>query len=186
MEEKIVEEKKEWYVVNTYAGHERNVKENLERRIINDGLQEYIFRIEIAEELEVDIKNGKKVEKIKNLFPGYIFVQMKMTDEIWYIVRNTAGVTGFIGSSGGGAKPFSVPEEEIESILRRIGKSDHKIVVDFTIGDKVRILSGPFSGVEGTIEAMNDDGEFATVLAFMFGRETPTDIDYGDLEKIKD
>ena len=120
------------------------------------------------------------------MFPGYLFVEMIMTDEAWYVVRNTPGVTGFIGSSGGGAKPFSVPEEEIEAVLRRIGKSDQKIVVDYQVGDRVRILTGPFSGVEGVVDMMDDETEIATVLAIMFGRETPTEIDYGDLEKIED
>ena len=97
------EPKKEWYVVNTYAGHENRVKENLERRIETMGLQDFLFQIVVAEEKEIEYKNGKEVEKTKNLFSGYLFVQMIMTDEAWYIVRNTPGVTGFIGSSGGGA-----------------------------------------------------------------------------------
>ncbi|MDI9540892.1 MAG: transcription termination/antitermination protein NusG [Bacillota bacterium] len=181
-----MEERKEWYVVNTYAGHEARVKDNLEKRIITMGLQDCLFRIEIAEHVEVDYKNGKRIEKVKNMFPGYLFVEMIMTDEAWYVVRNTPGVTGFIGSSGGGAKPFSVPEEEIEAVLRRIGKSDQKIVVDYQVGDRVRILTGPFSGVEGVVDMMDDETEIATVLAIMFGRETPTEIDYGDLEKIED
>ncbi len=181
-----MEEKKAWYVVNTYAGHEKNVKDNLEARIKNEELQDLIFQIVIAEEEEIEIKNGKEVTKKKNLFPGYMFVQMIMTDDIWYIVRNTPGVTGFIGSSGGGAKPFSVPEEEIESILRRIGKSEQKVVVDFKVGDRVRILSGPFTNVEGTVESMDDSTSTARVLAIMFGRETPTEIGYVDLEKVEE
>ena len=183
MEENL---EKAWYVVNSYAGHERTVKENLEKKIENEGLQDYIFRIEIAEEVEVDYKNGKKKPVVKNLFPGYLFVQMIMTDEIWYIVRNTQGVTGFIGSSGGGVKPFSVPEEEMEKVLRSIGKSDAKVVANFTIGDRVRILNGPFANVEGTVDAMDDSSEVAKVLAIMFGRETPTDVQYIDLEKVED
>ncbi len=181
-----MEEKKAWYVVNTYAGHEKNVKDNLEARIKNEELQDLIFQIVIAEEEEIEIKNGKEVTKKKNLFPGYMFVQMIMTDDIWYIVRNTPGVTGFIGSSGGGAKPFSVPEEEIETILRRIGKSEQKVVVDFKVGDRVRILSGPFTNVEGTVESMDDSASTARVLAIMFGRETPTEIGYVDLEKVEE
>ena len=180
-----VEEKKQWYVVNTYAGHERTVKDNLETRIKNENLQDLIFRVEIAEETEIDFKNGKRIEKVKNLFPGYLFVQMIMTDEIWYIVRNTPGVTGFIGSSGGGVKPFSVPEEEIENVLRRIGRSDAKITPKFDVGDRVRILNGPFANVEGTVESMDNDSETAVVSAIMFGRETPTDVEYIDLEKIE-
>ena len=109
---------------------------------------------------------------------------MIMTDEAWYVVRNTPGVTGFIGSSGGGAKPFPVSPDEIESILRRMGLSDKKLVVDFKVGDTVKILSGPFVGVEGTVDSMDDDAQTATVLTILFGRETPTEISYTDLERL--
>jgi transcriptional antiterminator NusG len=177
------ESEKRWYVVNTYAGHENRVKDNLEKRVETMGIQDYLFRILVAEEPEIEIKNGKQVEKMKNLFPGYLFVEMIMTDDAWYVVRNTPGVTGFIGSSGGGAKPFPVSPDEIESILRRIGKSDKKIVVDFTIGDTVKILAGPFAGMVGTVDNMNDQNQVASVLTLLFGRETPTDISYNDLVK---
>ena len=162
----MTESKKEWYVVNTYAGHEYRVKENLQRRVDTMGISDYLFRILVAEEPEIEYKNGKKIEKMHNLFPGYLFVEMIMTDEAWYIVRNTPGVTGFIGSSGGGAKPFPVSPEEIDAILRRIGMSDRKVI-------------------EGTIDAMNDDAQTATVLCILFGRETPTEIAYNDLEKVE-
>ena len=138
------EAKKEWYVVNTYAGHENRVKENLERRVETMGLQDFLFQIIVAEEKEIEYKNGKEVEKTKNLFSGYLFVQMIMTDEAWYIVRNTPGVTGFIGSSGGGAKPFPVAEEEMENILRRLGKTQREVQVDFEVKGRVRILNGAF------------------------------------------
>lgn len=176
--------RKEWYVVNTYAGHENRVKDNLLRRAQTMGIEDNLFRILVAEEEEITFKNGKQVKKMKNLYPGYLFVEMVMTDDAWYVVRNTPGVTGFIGSSGGGAKPFPVSADEIESILRRMGLSDKKIVVDFTTNDAVRILNGPFKGMEGTIESMDDDNETAMVLIVLFGRETPTEIGYGDLEKI--
>ena len=179
-----MEEKKEWYVVNTYAGHENRVKENLERRIETMGLQEALFQIVVAEETEIEYKNGKKVEKTYNLFPGYLFVEMKMTDEAWYVVRNTPGVTGFIGSSGGGAKPFPVAEEEIEVILRRLGIKEKRVQIDFAVGDRVKILAGPFAGVEGTVESLNDESQIATVLTILFGRETPNEIEYSDLEKV--
>ena len=104
-----------------------------------------------------------------------------MTDEAWYVVRNTPGVTGFIGSSGGGAKPIPVKPDEIEAILRRIGQSDKAVEVEFKVGDNVKILSGPFSGMEGRVESMNDQTQVATVLIILFGRETPTDISYVDL-----
>ncbi|MDR1795531.1 MAG: transcription termination/antitermination protein NusG [Erysipelotrichaceae bacterium] len=178
-----METRKEWYVVNTYAGHENRVKENLQRRIESMGIQDNLFRILVAEEEEVEIRNGKRAVKMKNLFPGYLFVEMIMTDEAWYIVRNTPGVTGFIGSSGGGAKPFPVSPEEIDAILRRIGLSDRKIVVDFKVGDRVKILNGPFSGFFGIVDSLNDDSQTAMVLTILFGRETPTEIAYMDLVK---
>ena len=178
------EHEKRWYVVNTYSGHENRVKDNLEKRLETMGIQEQLFRIVVAEEPEIEIKNGKQVEKMKNMFPGYVFVEMKMTDEAWYVVRNTPGVTGFIGSSGGGAKPFPVSPDEMESILRRMGQSDKKVVVDFGVGDTVRILTGPFSGMEGTVSSMNDQTQTANVLTMLFGRETPTDINYNDLQKV--
>ena len=178
------EHQKRWYVVNTYSGHENRVKENLEKRVETMGIQDSLFRIVVAEEPEIEIKNGKKVEKMHNMFPGYVFVEMKMTDEAWYVVRNTPGVTGFIGSSGGGAKPFPVSPDEMESILRRMGKSEKKVEVNFAIGDTVKILSGPFSGMEGRVSSMNDQTQVASVLTMLFGRETPTDIDYTALQKI--
>jgi transcriptional antiterminator NusG len=178
------EHTKRWYVVNTYSGHENRVKDNLQKRVESMGIQDSLYRIVVAEEPEIEIKNGKQVEKMHNLFPGYVFVEMKMTDEAWYVVRNTPGVTGFIGSSGGGAKPFPVSNDEMESILRRVGQSDKKVVVDFEIGSRVKILSGPFSGMEGIISTMNDQTQIANVLMMLFGRETPTDISYSDLQKI--
>ena len=181
----MAEGNKEWYVVNTYAGHENRVKENLERRMETMGLQAYLFRVIVAEEKEIEYKNGKEVEKVKNLFSGYVFVEMIMTDEAWYIVRNTPGVTGFIGSSGGGAKPFPVAEDEMESILRRLGMSERRVNVDFAVGDRVKILSGAFDGVEGTVEELNNETQTAVVLTILFGRETPTEISYSDLEKVE-
>lgn len=178
------EAKKEWYVVNTYAGHENRVKENLERRVETMGLQDFLFQIIVAEEKEIEYKNGKPVEKTKNLFSGYVLVQMIMTDEAWYVVRNTPGVTGFIGSSGKGAKPFPVSQEEIDSVLRRLGRQDMSVQVDFEVGDTVEILNGAFKNSEGTVEKMDDDKKEATVLLILFGRETPTDIPYMDLKKV--
>lgn len=178
--------KKEWYVVNTYAGHENRVKDNLEKRLETMGISENLFRIVVAEETQIEVKNEKSKEVVKNIFPGYLFVEMIMTDEAWYVVRNTPGVTGFIGSSGGGAKPFPVSPVEMESILRRMGQSDKKVTVDFEVGDMVKILTGPFSGMEGKVSAMNDQTQTASVMTMLFGRETPTDIAYNDLEKVKE
>lgn len=180
----MAELKKKWYVVNTYAGQENRVKENLERRVKTMGLEDSLFQIVVAEEKEIEYKNGKPVEKTKNLFSGYVLVQMIMTDEAWYVVRNTPGVTGFIGSSGKGAKPFPVSQEEIDSVLRRLGRQDMSVQVDFEVGDTVEILNGAFKNSEGTVEKMDDDKKEATVLLILFGRETPTDIPYMDLKKV--
>ena len=168
--------KKEWYVVNTYVGQENRVKENLERRIKTMGLEDFLFQIVVAEEKEIEYKNGKPVEKTHNLFSGYLLVQMIMTDEAWYIVRNTPGVTGFIGSSGKGAKPFPVAQEEVDAVLRRLGRQD--------VGDRVEITNGAFKNSEGTIESMDEEKKEATVLLILFGRETPTEIPYMDLKKV--
>lgn len=176
--------KKEWYVVNTYAGQENRVKENLERRISTMGLEDYLFQIVVAEEKEIEYKNGKPVEKTRNLFSGYLLVQMIMTDEAWYVVRNTPGVTGFIGSSGKGAKPFPVSQEEVDSVLRRLGRQDINVAVDFEVGDTVEIVNGAFKNSEGVVEEMNDEKKEATVMLILFGRETPTDIPYMDLKKV--
>ena len=177
-----VSNEKQWYVVNTYVGHENRVKDNLEKRLETMSIYKNQFRIVVAEETAIDIKNEKAKEVVRNIFPGYLFVEMIMTDEAWYVVRNTPGVTGFIGSSGGGAKPIPVKGPEIEAILRRIGQSDKTVEVNFKVGDVVKILSGPFSGMEGTVESMNDQTQVATVLIILFGRETPTDLNYVDIE----
>ncbi|MDO4465762.1 MAG: transcription termination/antitermination protein NusG [Bacillota bacterium] len=182
----MAEQKKEWYVVNTYAGQERRVKDNIYRRMESMGLQDLLFDIVVAEKTEIEYKNGKKVEKTTNLFSGYLLVQMIMTDDAWYVVRNTSGVTGFIGSSGKGAKPFPVSQEEVNNVFRQLGRQDINIVVDFEIGDTVEILNGPFADSEGTVQAMNEETKEATVLLILFGRETPTDIPYVDLKKVEE
>ena len=176
--------KKEWYVVNTYAGQENRVKENLERRVKTMGLEDSLFQIVVAEEKEIEYKNGKPVEKTHKLFSGYLLVQMIMTDEAWYVVRNTPGVTGFIGSSGKGAKPFPVAQEEVDAVLRRLGRQDVNVQVDFEVGDRVEITNGAFKNSEGVIEAMDEEKKEATVLLILFGRETPTEIPYMDLKKV--
>ena len=177
------EHNKRWYAVVTYVGHENRVKENLEKRIETMNIQDALFRVVVAEESETTItKTGKKQETKKNLFPGYIFVEMKMTDEAWYVVRNTPGVTGFIGSSGKGAKPFPIADDEMDAILRRLGKADPHVAVPFKVGDSVKVTTGPFIGMVGTVSSMDDNTCIANVMLNLFGRETPTDVAYTDLE----
>ena len=175
---------KEWYVVNTYAGHENRVKENLERRVETMGLQECLFRIVVAEEKEIEYKNGKAIEKIRNPFSGYLFVEMIMTDEAWYVVRNTPGVTGFIGSSGGGAKPFPVAESEMEAILSRLGMST--VIANFETGDTVEILREGFANVEGTVTSLNHEKQMAEVSFMLLGRENVIEVSYSELKKIEE
>jgi len=176
----------QWYVVNTYAGHENKVKENLQKRLETMGIADNLFRILVAEEIKYEVdKKGKTKEVKENLFPGYLFVEMIMTDQAWYVVRNTPGVTGFIGSSGGGAKPFPVPQEEIDDILRKIDQAGPVLNVEFTVGDMVTILAGPFAGREGRVESMNDETQVANVLIDFVGRETPVEDKYSNLKKVE-
>ena len=172
-----------WYVVNTYAGHENRVKENLEKRVESMGIQDSLFRIVVAEEPEIEIKNGKQIEKMHNMFPGYVFVEMCMTDEAWYVVRNTSGVTGFIGSSGGGAKPFPLQKHELDPILKKMGISTSTVEVDYAVGDEVHVISGPFAGKSGTVDSIDYEKETAKVLIDFLGNLTPMEIELVLLEK---
>ena len=178
------DEGRRWYVVNTYSGHENKVKENLEKRVESMGLQDCLFNIVIPEHVETEIKDGKKINKTKNMFPGYVLVEMIMTDEAWYVVRNTSGVTGFIGSSGGGAKPFPLPKEEIDSILKRMGIQTSQLEIDYEVGDEVKVLSGPFAGRQGKVEAIDREKEVATVLVDFLGNATPMEIELVQLERV--
>lgn len=176
------DEGRRWYVVNTYSGHENKVKENLEKRVESMGLQDVLFQIVIPEHAETEIKDGKKINKTKNMFPGYVLVEMIMTDEAWYVVRNTSGVTGFIGSSGGGAKPFPLQKSELDPILKKMGLST-SIEVDYQVGDEVNVVGGPFAGKSGRVESIDTEKETAKVLIDFLGNLTPMEIELTQLEK---
>src|SRR5574344_920442 len=144
----------EWYVVNTYSGHESKVKEKLEMRAESMGFQDYIFRVIIPEEnVKETMKDGSIKEKTKKMFPGYILVEMIMTDEAWYVVRNTPGVTGFIGSSGKGAKPTPLQPYEVDKILNNMGISRIDVDNELEVGIKVKIIDGPFKGMTGRVDS---------------------------------
>ncbi len=179
------EEGRRWYVVNTYSGHENKVKENLEKRVESMGLQDCLFNIVIPEHVETEIKDGKKINKVKNMFPGYVLVEMIMTDEAWYIVRNTSGVTGFIGSSGGGAKPFPLQKHEIDPILKKMGIKTSQIEINYEVGDDVKVLSGPFAGREGKVDSIDQEKETAIVLVDFLGNLTPMEVELIQLEKVE-
>ena len=175
---------KEWYVVNTYSGHEYKVKEKLESKIESKGLQDNIFRIVIPETTEVEVKNGVKKEKQKKMFPGYILVEMKMSDESWYIVRNTPGVTGFIGSSGKGAKPTPLLPQEIDRILADMGMSRVETPKDLTVGTKVNIIDGPFNGMSGSVDTLDLENGRLNVLIDLFGQETPVEVELNQVSQM--
>lgn len=176
-------EEKKWYVVNTYSGHESKVKEKLDMRINSMEMQENIFRVIVPERKEVEIKDGKKKEKIKKLFPGYVLVEMIMSDESWYIVRNTPGVTGFLGSSGKGAKPVPLYDEEVERIFKEIGYTGDKVVVNYEVGDKVKITDGPFKMLAGKITDIDIDAGKANVSIDLFGQETNVELELTQFTK---
>lgn len=175
---------KEWYVVNTYSGHENKVKEKLEMRASTMGLEDYIFRVVVPEQTEIEYnKDGKKVEKVKKMFPGYILVEMIMTDEAWFIVRNTPGVTGFIGSSGKGAKPFPLTPAEVDKILGSMGMSRLDIGNELNVDDMVKVIEGPFSGMFGKIKTIDSATGALEVALDLFGQETIVELQVSQIEK---
>ena len=177
---------KEWYVVNTYSGHESKVKEKLEMRAESMGFKDNIFRIIVPEEtVKETMKDGSIKEKKKKMFPGYILVEMIMTDEAWYIVRNTPGVTGFIGSSGKGAKPTPLKPQEIDKILANMGMTRMDVDKERTVGTKVTIVDGPFKGMDGTISTLDLENSRLTVLVDLFGQETPVEVELFQVATIK-
>ena len=179
-----MEDKKLWYVVNAYSGHEQKVKDYLESRRESMGMENNIFRVIIPERTEVEVKDGVKKEKVKKMFPGYVLIEMIMSDEAWYVVRNTPGVTGFIGSSGKGAKPIPLSPEEVKKF---IGDGEEKVTpvnTDVEVGDNVSIIDGPFKGMSGKIESEDKENEKLTVLIELFGQETPVEVDLIQVSKL--
>ena len=174
---------KEWYVVNTYSGHENKVKEKLEMRASTMGMEDYIFRVVVPEQKEVEIKDGKEKEKIKKMFPGYILVEMIMNDEAWFIVRNTPGVTGFIGSSGKGAKPFPLTPQEADKILNQMGMSRLEVNTDLNVDDTVKVIGGPFAGMYGKIKNIDSTTGLLEVSLDLFGQETNVELELSQIEK---
>ena len=173
---------KQWYVVNTYSGHENKVKEKLEMRSESMDMKDYIFRVIVPEQKVVEEKDGVTKEKLKKLFPGYILVEMVMSDEAWYVVRNTPGVTGFIGSSGKGAKPTPLQPYEVDNILHNMGMSRIDVNKELEVGSRVKIVSGPFSGMFGTIDSVDAETQKLTLLVDLFGQETSVEVGMSEIE----
>ena len=165
-----------WYVVHTYSGYENKVKTDLEKTLQNRDLQDYIFKIVIPMEEQIEIKKGKTKKNLRKVFPGYVLIKMIVTEETWYIVRNTTGVTGFVGA---GTKPIPLTTEEI----RKMGIDDSVIEVDYEVGDTVEVLSQPLEGYTGQVEEINKDKGKVRVLITMFGRETSVELDFANIQK---
>ena len=174
---------KQWYVVNTYSGHENKVKEKLLMRAESMNMEDYIFRVVVPEQKTVETKDGKTTEKVKKMFPGYIIVEMIMTDEAWYVVRNTPGVTGFIGSSGKGAKPTALQPYEVDTILNNMGISRINIDEDIKIGAQVKIIDGPFKEMFGKIDSIDMENKKINLLVDLFGQETLVELGFSEIEK---
>ena len=179
-----MEDKKLWYVVNAYSGHEQKVKDYLESRRESMGMENNIFRVIIPERTEVEVKDGVKKEKVRKMFPGYVLIEMIMSDEAWYVVRNTPGVTGFIGSSGKGAKPIPLSPAEVKKFIGDGEEKQVPINTDVEVGDNVNIIEGPFKGMSGQIESEDKENEKLTVLIDLFGQETPVEVDLIQVSKI--
>lgn len=176
--------KKEWYVVHTYSGYENKVKANMEKRIESMNMEDNIFRIIVPMEDEIEVKDGKRKITKRKVFPGYVLVEMIMNDDSYRAVRHTPGVTGFVGTVGVGSKPIALTEEEAEQIIRQMGDDEPRFKIDVAPGEKIRVQSGPFENFTGTVEEINYEKAKIRVTISMFGRETPIELEFFQIEKI--
>lgn len=174
-------QKKRWYVVHTYSGYENKVKADLEKRIEYLNLGEKIFRVEVPQKPVTKIKDGKKTEREEKIYPGYVLVEMIMDEDSWYAVRHTTGVTKFVGSA---KKPIPAKDSEIKKIIYKTQSSVAKIELDVKVGDKVRIVSGPFSDFIGDITEVYPDKSKLRATVSIFGRETPVELEYKQIQKV--
>lgn len=174
------QEEAKWYVIHAYSGHEEKVKKNLEKRIESMDMQDKILEVFVPMEDEIEIKDGKRRHVQKRIYPGYILVRMIMSDESWYVVRNTPGVTSFVGS---GNQPVPLQESELRSILKQV-RQEPQIRVEFQVGESVRVVDGPFADFLGKVDEINPEKGKLKVLVNMFGRETPVELDLLQVEKV--
>lgn len=178
----MTENKKQWFVVHTYSGYENKVKMNLERRAENMHMEDYIFRIIVPMEDEVIIKeDGERSVVKRKVYPGYVMVEMVMTDDSWYVVRNTTGVTGFVGT---GAKPVPLEDSEVAMLLRQMGIDDPSIRLEYEVGEKVRVTDGSFAGVIGTVTEINVEKNRLKVQVDMLGSSANIELEFRQITKI--
>jgi transcriptional antiterminator NusG len=172
---------KKWFVIHTYAGYENKVKANLEKRVESMNMQEKVFLVLVPMEDEVEIKDGKRKVTKRKIFPGYVLVEMILTDDSWYVVRNTPGVTGFVGS---GNKPIPLLPTEVRVIMRQMGLDETRTKIDLDLGESVRVITGPFENFIGTVEEIYPEKSKLRVLVSMFGRETPVELEFTQIQKL--
>ncbi|MBC8531870.1 transcription termination/antitermination protein NusG [Gehongia tenuis] len=177
MSEQETNGKCQWYVIHTYSGYENKVKANLEKTVENRNLQEFIEEVKVPVEEVIEVKNGKKKSVQRKIFPGYVMVKMKMTDESWYVVRNTRGVTGFVGP---GSKPVPLTDEEV----RFMGVENVPIKLDINVGENVKVIAGPLKDFVGVVEEIHPEHQKVKVTVSMFGRETPVELDFAQVQRM--
>ncbi len=181
MSKQKIDEGRNWYVIHTYAGYENAVARNLKQRIESLGMQNKIFDVIVPTETKIKVKGGKRIEEEEKVYPGYILVDMIVTDDSWYVVRNTPRVTGFVGS---GVYPVPIAKSEIDSLMKRMDTDTVKHHIDLAIDDQVMIADGPFKDLEGKVSEVDEERGKVKVLVNMFGRETPVELDFLQIKKI--
>ncbi len=181
MPKQTLQQGRRWYVLHTYSGYEENVARNLKQRIESLDMGDKIFNVLIPTETKIKIKNGKRTNVTEKIFPGYVLVEMIVTDDSWYVVRNTPNVTGFIGA---GTTPTPISEDEVKSLQKRMGVQEPKFKIDISVNQPVKITDGPFKEFEGKVSEVDEARGKVKVLVSMFGRETPVELDFLQIEKI--
>jgi len=181
MAKQILQMGRRWYVLHTYSGYEENVARNLRQRIESMDMEDKIFNVLIPTENKIKIKNGKRKVVTEKIFPGYVLVEMIVTDDSWYVVRNTPNVTGFVGT---GTTPTPISEDEVKELQRRMGVEEPKYKIDVMVNSAVRIVDGPFKEFEGKVSEVDEARGKVKVLVSMFGRETPVELDFLQIKKL--
>jgi transcription termination/antitermination protein NusG len=181
MPKQVIEQEKNWYVIHTYSGYEDAVAKNLKQRIESLGMEDKIFNVIVPKEKKIKIKNGKRKTVEEKIYPGYVLVQMMVTDASWYVVRNTPRVTGFLGA---GTTPIPVSASDMADLMKRMEMSEPEFTIDFEIGDTVKVNDGPFKGFEGKVSEIDKERGKIKVLVNMFGRDTPVELDSLQIKKL--
>lgn len=181
--EPVYNDDRRWYVIHTYSGYENKVKQNLEHRIDSMEMHDQIFRVIVPTEEEIEIKNGQRRTVNKKIYPGYVLVQMRMTDDSWYVVRNTPGVTSFVGH---GNRPTPLEDDEVKAILKQMEEEAPKVRVSYQVGQAVKITDGPFTDFEGVVDAIDHERGRVRVLVSFFGREAPVELDFLQVTRLVD